>query len=105
MPTPGISVETTMEAMEHGSEGDALKLFENMKGSPSKTYLVEDALAIFEEISHSVGIATCLVSLAVEHTPHDRAKFMRAIKLFDEAGETDRMHKAQVMMEVFATKD
>ena len=101
MPTPGISAEVVMETLEHGSEEDALKLLDEMKDTPSETYFVEDAWAIFEEIGHSVGIATCLVSLAVEKTPHDRAKFERAIRLYEEAGEVEGARKARVMMESF----
>jgi hypothetical protein len=77
MPTPGISMETIMTTLEHGSEEDSLKLLDEMKGTDAKTYRVEDALSVFEEIGNSVGIAMCLVSLGVERKPSDRVLFDR----------------------------
>ena len=91
-----------VETLSHGSVKENQMMLAKMEKTRDRAYTLEAALAVFEEINNTIGIATCLVSLGVETVPHDRAHFDRAISLFLEAGDLDGADKAQKMADVFA---
>ena len=100
--TAGKSMADIVETLSHGSVKENQMMLAKMEKTRDRAYTLEAALAVFEEINNTIGIATCLVSLGVETVPHDRAHFDRAISLFLEAGDLDGADKAQKMADVFA---